>query len=192
MRRNAIIGALLLIVVGVALGATVFRIDIAQATGLAQSVTVDNTAANPVPVLPQGTTNVQGVVSAHPIAPASPWHESKALVQLLPGGGAAFFAGPTTGAINLTSLSVGSIGANPASAAVRLGAWYVPDSATECAFVERGEGVWTMQHIPTPLAIAFPTPVQILAPSGRKVCLAAELIGESGPMNVNASGFYGD
>jgi hypothetical protein len=53
MRRNATIGALLLIAVGVALGATVFRTDIAQATGLAQAVTVDNTAANPVPVREQ-------------------------------------------------------------------------------------------------------------------------------------------
>jgi hypothetical protein len=53
MRQRAIIGALLLVGVGVALGATVFRTDIAQATGLAQSVTVDNTAANPVPVREQ-------------------------------------------------------------------------------------------------------------------------------------------
>src|SRR6266542_2972454 len=52
-RRQAIIGALLLIGVGVVLGATVFRTDIAQATGLAQSVTVANTADNPVPVREQ-------------------------------------------------------------------------------------------------------------------------------------------
>jgi hypothetical protein len=50
MRRRAMIGWLLLIGVGVVLGTTVFRIDIAQATGRAQSVTVDNTTANPVPV----------------------------------------------------------------------------------------------------------------------------------------------
>jgi hypothetical protein len=50
MRQRAVIGTLLLIGVGVVLGATVFRTDIAQATGLAQSVTVNNTAANPVPV----------------------------------------------------------------------------------------------------------------------------------------------
>jgi hypothetical protein len=53
MRRKAFIGALLLIGVGVVLGATVFRTDLAQATGLAHSVTVDNTAANPVPVREQ-------------------------------------------------------------------------------------------------------------------------------------------
>jgi hypothetical protein len=58
MRRPAIIGALLLVGGGVVLGTTVFRADIAQATGLAQSVTVANTSANPVPVHEQGTASV--------------------------------------------------------------------------------------------------------------------------------------
>jgi hypothetical protein len=58
MRRRAIIGALLLIGLGAVLGTTVFRTDIAQATGLAQSVTVDNTAANPVPVTAASTLPV--------------------------------------------------------------------------------------------------------------------------------------
>jgi hypothetical protein len=58
MPRQAIIGALLLIGVGVVLGTTVFRADIAQATGLAQSVTVANTATNPVPVAVQGQTEL--------------------------------------------------------------------------------------------------------------------------------------
>jgi hypothetical protein len=53
MRQRAIIGALLLIGVGVVLGATVFRTDIAQATGLAQSVTVNNTPSQAVPVREQ-------------------------------------------------------------------------------------------------------------------------------------------
>lgn len=53
MQRKALIGALVLIGVGVVLGATVFRTDIAQATGLAQAVTVANTASNPVPVREQ-------------------------------------------------------------------------------------------------------------------------------------------
>ena len=53
MKRQAGISALLLVCVGVVLGATVFRSNIAQATGLAQSVTVNNTSANPVPVREQ-------------------------------------------------------------------------------------------------------------------------------------------
>jgi hypothetical protein len=64
VRRRATIGALLLIVVGIALGATVFRTDIAQATGLAQAVTVDNTSANPVPVREQNL-DAQGNVKVH-------------------------------------------------------------------------------------------------------------------------------
>jgi hypothetical protein len=44
---------LLLVTIGVLLGATVFRADIAQATGLAQAVTVSNTAAQAVPVREQ-------------------------------------------------------------------------------------------------------------------------------------------
>ena len=53
MRRQAGLMALLLVGVGVVLGVTVFRSDIAQATGLAQSVTVDNTSAQAVPVREQ-------------------------------------------------------------------------------------------------------------------------------------------
>ena len=53
MRRQALIAALLIVGVAVVLGATVFRTDIAQATGLASAVTVNNTASNPVPVREQ-------------------------------------------------------------------------------------------------------------------------------------------
>jgi hypothetical protein len=68
--RNALIGALVLVGVGVALGATVFRTDIAQATGLAQDVNVTNTSDQAVPTREQnldsnGNINVheQGTVS---------------------------------------------------------------------------------------------------------------------------------
>jgi hypothetical protein len=53
LRQRAIIGALLLVGVGLVLGTTVFRADIAQATGLAQGVTVVNTASQAVPVREQ-------------------------------------------------------------------------------------------------------------------------------------------
>ena len=53
MRQRAFIGAMLLVGIGVVLGATVFRADIAQATGLAEAVTVSNTAAQAVPVREQ-------------------------------------------------------------------------------------------------------------------------------------------
>jgi hypothetical protein len=64
MKRQAGIGALLLVCVGIVLGATVFRSDIAQATGLAQSVTVNNTAAQAVPVREQ-STDANGNIKVH-------------------------------------------------------------------------------------------------------------------------------
>ena len=84
MPMRATLGALLLITVGVVLGATVFRSDIAQATGLAQSVTVNNTPAQAVPVREQnldgsnirvheeGTANVNVTNSSLPDAAPSP------------------------------------------------------------------------------------------------------------------------
>jgi hypothetical protein len=54
---------------GVVLGTTVFRADLAQATGLAQSVTVDNTAANPVPVREQNLDRA-GNIKVHEQATA--------------------------------------------------------------------------------------------------------------------------
>src|SRR5437016_6279236 len=65
MPRRGIFAALLLVGIGVVLGTTVFRDDIAQATGLApapQSVTVVNTSTSPVPVREQnldGSGNVK-------------------------------------------------------------------------------------------------------------------------------------
>jgi hypothetical protein len=67
MKRRATISALLLVGVGVVLGTTVFRADIAQATGLAQAVTVANTSANPVPVQQQGTASVSVTNTSVPV-----------------------------------------------------------------------------------------------------------------------------
>src|SRR5215831_19740731 len=65
MRRRASIGALLLIGVGVVLGGTVLRDQVASARSLAQSVIVSNTSANPVPVTAASTLPVheQGTVA---------------------------------------------------------------------------------------------------------------------------------
>jgi hypothetical protein len=69
MRRHAVLGALVLIALGVVLGATVFRADIAQAAGLAQSVTVDNTPAQAVPVREQNLDS--GNIKVHEQGTAS-------------------------------------------------------------------------------------------------------------------------
>ena len=64
MRKNAIFSALLVVAVGVTLGATVFRTDIAQATGLAQAVTISNTPAQAVPVREQNL-DARGNIKVH-------------------------------------------------------------------------------------------------------------------------------
>jgi len=64
MRRQAGLTALVLVCVGVVLGATVFRSDIAQATGLAQEVTVNNTPAQAVPVRDQNL-DASGNIKVH-------------------------------------------------------------------------------------------------------------------------------
>jgi hypothetical protein len=58
MRRRAIICGLLLVAVVVALGATVFSGQVANARSLAQAVFVSNTPSQPVPVHEQGTAPV--------------------------------------------------------------------------------------------------------------------------------------
>jgi hypothetical protein len=55
MHRRFTVAALVLAGLGVLLGMTVVGSDLAQATGLAQTVTVVNTAANPVPIVDDHT-----------------------------------------------------------------------------------------------------------------------------------------
>lgn len=71
--RRLIAFATLALLIGLVLGGTVFRNDIAQATALAQAVTVANTSANPVPVHEQGTADVtvNGTVAVAPAVPAN-------------------------------------------------------------------------------------------------------------------------
>jgi len=93
MRQKAVIGALLLIGVGVVLGATVFRTDIAQATGLAQSVTVSNTAAQAVPVREQNLDG-NGNIKVHEQETANVNVTNSSLSVAEPpvtGGGQSFF-----------------------------------------------------------------------------------------------------
>lgn len=88
MARKSMIGGFALVGIGVVLGTTVFRNDIAQATGLApapSNVVVSNTPAQAVPtreqnldgsgnikVHEQGTTNVNVTNSGLSVAPESP------------------------------------------------------------------------------------------------------------------------
>jgi len=204
MRRRAIIAALLPVSVGIVLGATVFRTDIAQATGLAQSVTVDNTAANPVPVKEQntdpsaagaikvheqGTANVQGAVSALPVAPASAWARTLSLLYPLFVQPVLYL--PQSEPINVTSLTISPDG----GATIRLNLIEVGVPATATACPDTGQGgdlIWVASGLSSPLAVSFPTPLQIgktVTAAGNKVCLIAEV---TGPAYLSASGFFGN
>ena len=119
MRRHGAIGALLLICVGVVLGVTVFRTDIAQATGLAQSVTVNNTAGNPVPVRDQnldgsgnikvheqGTANVNVTNNSLTVASPAPITDG-AIVVGIPCPTGFNFGGPVVASALTFHLSAG-------------------------------------------------------------------------------------
>jgi hypothetical protein len=176
----------LAVLVGVVLAATVFRNDIAQATGLAQAVTVTNTAANPVPV--------EGTVSGRPAAPASPWSSP---LNGIPIGGnfTQVLAGPSASPINITSLSASvSLGSQ---AVVNLIAFNVPDTATDCSGPGSGAKIiFVLVNVAAPIAVPFPTPLQWAPPAGQKACLTATAGGvpggsSGGTLTVNASGFFG-
>ena len=85
MRHRNIIGALILVCVGVLLGGTVLRSQVANAKSFAQSIVVSNTPAQAVPVREQnldgsqnirvheqGTANVNVTNSSLSVAPQSP------------------------------------------------------------------------------------------------------------------------
>jgi hypothetical protein len=112
MRRQAVIGALVLVGVGVVLGATVFRTDLAQAAGLGKSVTVDNTAAQAVPVREQsldgsnvrvheeGTAKVKVTNSSLTVGPPAPVTDGGG-GQVLGAGVTLNFAAATAGALSI-------------------------------------------------------------------------------------------
>ena len=64
MKRQLVLLAAVLIV-GAILGATVLRTDVAEATSLAQSVFVNNTTADPVPVVEQNLDKNNGAIRVH-------------------------------------------------------------------------------------------------------------------------------
>jgi hypothetical protein len=192
VRHRAILAAALLIGVGIVLGTTVFRADIAQATGLAQSVTVANTRANPVPVAQQGAVLVQGRVNARPVAPGSPWRTTYGSINI-GSGFEKLLAGPSSVPINVTSISAS---ATPGKMGyLSLLAAGVPTSASDCSGAAVYEIVYALDAISAPVVITFPTPFQVVARSNEKLCLLATVGGtggsNDGAMSVNASGFYG-
>jgi hypothetical protein len=193
-QRRAIIGAVLLVGLGVVLGTTVLRTDIAQATGLAQPpqpVREKNLDGNGnIRVHEQGRVRVQGTVSARAVAPASPWSDSEGLT--IGGNSDALLAGPNT-TIDLTSFGTS---VSPGDHAyVSLIVEYVPDTATNCSAASGGAIVYALDNVSGPVSVAFPTPLPMTAPSGQKACLFGSAGGTGGSSgghaDLNASGFYG-
>jgi hypothetical protein len=114
MRRQAT-GALLLVTVGIILGATVFRSDIAQATGLkqSQSVIVDNAPAQAVPVREQNLDGGNIKVHEQGTADVHVTNSSLSVTAEPPitGGGSAW-----TGLVQIDSPPVDLLGTETASA----------------------------------------------------------------------------
>ncbi len=188
MQRRAIVGALLLIGLGVVLGATVFRTDIARAAGLAkpaQAVEEQNV---------DGAGNIrvheQGTVSAAPAAPAAPWSSYSGLS--VGGNFDPVLAGPKA-QIDLTSLAAS---VTPGDLAyISLIVEYVPDTATSCAGAGGGAIVYALNSVSGPVTASFSTPLVMTAPAGQKACLLGAAGGTGGSSggiaDLNASGFYG-
>jgi hypothetical protein len=187
VQRRAVIGALLLVGLGVVLGATVFRTDIARAAGLAQppqAVREQNLDGN-------GNIKVheQGSVPVRPLAPVSPWSNYAGLVI---GHGGAVLAGPSD-VIDLTSLSAS---VQPgAQAYISLIVQYVADTATDCSSASGGAIVYAVNNVTGPFSASFPTPLDMTAPAGQKACLFGAAGGTgsttTGGADLNTSGFYG-
>lgn len=187
MQRRAVLAALLLIGLGVVLGTTVFRTDIARATGLAKP---------PDPVAEQnldGNGNIkvheQGTVSARVLAPASPWSTYQGLSI---GDGDVLLAGPSA-VIDLTSLSTS---VSPGKQAyISLIVEYVPDTATDCSTASGGSIPYAVDNVTGPFSASFPTPLVMAAPSGQKACLFGSAGGtgstSTGHADLTATGFYG-
>jgi hypothetical protein len=168
MRRHAIIGALLLIGLGVALGATVFRTDIAQATGLAQSVTVTNT---PLLVHEQGTASVnvtntsvpvheQGVASVQPAGTPLTVHFSNLSEYTVPAG-KRFVIEYANGYSNTSGYMVLAVQGGGTSANHIL-----PTTDASNEFVNR----WVMSH---PVTIFAGPGAQLLASGGTDAQITA-------------------
>lgn len=187
MQRHAVIGALLLVGLGVALGATVFRTDIARATGLAQPAQ---------PVREQnldGNGNIkvheQGTVPTQVLAPSSPWSDYEGLSI---GDGDAVLAGPSS-VVDLTSLSAS---VSPGEQAyISLIVEYVADTDTNCIAASGGSIVYAVDNVTGPFSASLPTPIVMKAPTGKKACLLGSAGGTgstfSGHADLTATGFYG-
>lgn len=129
-----------------------------------------------------GALTVDGTVRVAP--PAKPF------VKYGNYSGTHVLAGPTTSAIDVTSLAVSTN--NSSGSIVSLYVEQYPSTATKCT----GEPysiryLWYLHNLPhtTPVTAAFPTPlVAPVPPSGRKNCL---VVADSAQSSWTIGGYYG-
>jgi hypothetical protein len=139
-----------------------------------------------------GALTVDG--ATRPMAPGAPWWSSMDV------GPADMMAlvGPSSAAVNFTSLSITMDASSTGSRDVRIAAKNVPSSATICD-PNVGTVDGTMWHARGLRAsqgayLSFPSPLQWRPPSGMKVCIYAWSDADAavtGLATVNASGYYG-
>jgi hypothetical protein len=174
------------------LAGSIFGPPVVQAaTGL---VTIQGAGnAHKAKVNGAGELMVNGAV--RPLPPAQPWRASQDVAGSgsLPPAGVVLLAGPTSGPIDISSVSMSvAPGVIDAFADIRLMAAHVPGTATSCTGATFDTTLW---HIPdvtsaAPFTESFPTPLQWTPPAGTKACLFAHNLG--GPtVTVNAVGFVG-
>jgi hypothetical protein len=170
-----------------ALGGTSFAA--VSATGNAVNITDPGTAANKAKVDSSGKLQVavNGTAGARPVAPATPWSTSAKVSTTE----RTLLAGPSASPIDMTSFSLSLFDNVPATdvAIVELQAYHVPGSAATCTDQTTDGVVWRIARLPasTPLAVSFPTPLQLKPPAGTKACLYAAV--GINPIWINASGF---
>jgi hypothetical protein len=177
------LGNLLSPLVGDALATVGSTVNISDHSSSAYFAKVDSSGAL------KTTAAVTGKVA--PVAPASPWRASYVV------SGTAFpgvaIAGPSSSAINLTSLTASTTAPSGSGPSVGVLGFHVPSGASNCGGATFDITLWHSLNAggpTTPLSVSFPTPLQFKPPANTKACLFA-LAPSSFTTEVSASGFYG-
>jgi hypothetical protein len=125
-----------------------------------------------------------------PGAPAAPWTSSFTYDGST--GLQRPLAGPSATPIELSSLSVGVNRADVGLDVLVFGA-VVPGSATTCTPLSQQHQVWDL-FIPAGQLVTspFPSPIEVSAPTGSKVCLMISVGSGLGLAHINANGFFAD
>ena len=176
------LASLLSPLVGTALATVGQTVNISDRSSSAYFAKVDSSGAL------KTTAAVTGKVA--PVAPTSPWGASKLINAFgFPG---VVISGPSSSAINVTSLTFSTAAPSGSGPQVALLGFHVPSSATDCGGATFDDTLWHSLNAggpTTPLSVSFPTPLQWKPPASTKACLFA--LAPSGfNTEVSASGFY--